>query len=792
MALEASLRAKLFRSSSLSSSLAYSRWATVLYFALCRRLPLKTSTFALHNNSNAFRLPVNVPSKIRQRSSLKRRIEDLVKPVEVPIPKCESSDGSSIEDLAMPVSTEAKSMVLDEFRARPLVRELAEENGLNDRLFIEAFRSFRNYCRNARPLDPAIQVTISDIIHHGHSVDSLFPFFLTHAHKVFPHLECIEDLRMISDLTQPHNWYSEARKIFRKIIYHAGPTNSGKTHEAVQRFLDAKTGVYCAPLRLLAAEICARSNKANVNCDLITGEERRYATDQSTPSDHVACTVEMLTTDKVYDVAVIDEIQMLRDDQRGWAWTRGLLGVAAKELHLCGEAAAVNVVRELLDETGEHVEVHEYERMSKLTVKSHALGSLDKLEDGDCLICFNKNTIYALTRKLDDLGIKFAVIYGDLPPSTKLAQAAKFNDPNDSTKVLVATDAIGMGMNLSIRRIIFTSLIKMREVIPNYHALQIAGRAGRYGSQYEDGEVLTLYEKDSAELKELLSQPIEPITKVGIAPTFEQVETFAYHLPKASFCDLLDIFVSVCSITDRFFICTSVDHMKHLAKLIEHISLPLQVRYYFCISPLDHDEQFQCQFFLKLARRFSYGQALTFEWLCDAIGWPPRPLGRLTDLLQLEHMHAVLDAYLWLSFKFPDMMPAELEAMELKGYIDDMIEEGLSRIVELCSVNNAKTDGIRKKIDEKARLKQEEKIFESDKDAAPKILDEVEGAVERKDSLGTVEPSKILLKLSKKRRGKKRSISEALVAQGLLSASQLEELKAELRQEELRKLRSRK
>lgn len=127
----------------------------------------------------------------------------------------------------------------------------------------------------------------------------------------------------------------------------------------MQRFFNAKNGIYCAPLRLLAAEIFLKSNKAgicfdevkcckievsllnnvifcltilDVKCDLVTGEERRYATSISSPSDHVSCTVEMLPTDKVYDVAVIDEIQMLRDEQRGWAWTRALLGVAAKEV----------------------------------------------------------------------------------------------------------------------------------------------------------------------------------------------------------------------------------------------------------------------------------------------------------------------------------------------------------------------------------------------------------------------------------------------------------------------------
>lgn len=114
----------------------------------------------------------------------------------------------------------------------------------------------------------------------GHSPDLLFVHFLNHARKVFPHLEAIEELRSISDLTQPHNWYPEARAINRKIIFHAGklvaaivtgirglasgPTNSGKTHAALQRFMESQSGIYCGPLRLLAAEIFEKTNKAGI------------------------------------------------------------------------------------------------------------------------------------------------------------------------------------------------------------------------------------------------------------------------------------------------------------------------------------------------------------------------------------------------------------------------------------------------------------------------------------------------------------------------------------------------
>lgn len=134
---------------------------------------------------------------------------------------------------------------------------------------------------------------VADILHgHGH-VDDIFPYFLRHARKMFPHLECMDDLKKISDLRTPANWYPHARAVSRKIVFHAGPTNSGKTYHAMERFMRAKSGVYCGPLKLLATEVYHKCNALGTPCDLVTGEERKYAKEDGTQSAHVACTVEM-------------------------------------------------------------------------------------------------------------------------------------------------------------------------------------------------------------------------------------------------------------------------------------------------------------------------------------------------------------------------------------------------------------------------------------------------------------------------------------------------------------------
>lgn len=166
---------------------------------------------------------------------------------------------------------------------------------------------------------------------------SLYDSFLKHAHELYPHLRSLDELRRVSDLTEPANWYVEARETRRRVIYHAGPTNSGKTYAAMRGFMTSSSGVYCGPLKLLAAEVFAKANdpattitstSKTVPCDLVTGEERRFASgNEQEPAQHVACTVEMADLDKTYECAVIDEIQMIGDVQRGWAWSRAFLGI---------------------------------------------------------------------------------------------------------------------------------------------------------------------------------------------------------------------------------------------------------------------------------------------------------------------------------------------------------------------------------------------------------------------------------------------------------------------------------
>uniref|UniRef100_A0A673FXC5 ATP-dependent RNA helicase SUPV3L1, mitochondrial n=1 Tax=Sinocyclocheilus rhinocerous TaxID=307959 RepID=A0A673FXC5_9TELE len=559
------------------------------------------------------------------------------------------------------------------------------------RLFHQAFVSFRKYVLEMNSLNADFHIILSDICCGAGHIDDIFPYFMRHVKQIFPMLDCMDDLRKISDLRVPANWYPEARSIQRKIVFHAGPTNSGKTYHAIQRFLAAKSGVYCGPLKLLAHEIYEKSNDAGVPCDLVTGEERIFVDPEGRLSGHIASTIEMCSVTTPYEVAVIDEIQMIKDPARGWAWTRALLGLCAEEIHVCGEAAAVDFVTELMYTTGEEVEVHNYKRLTPFSVSNHAVESLDNLKPGDCIVCFSKNDIYSISRQIEVRGLECAVIYGSLPPGTKLAQAKKFNDPDDPCKILVATDAIGMGLNLSIRRIIFNSLVKPSvnekgekelDTISTSQALQIAGRAGRFSSVFKEGEVTTMQRDDLPVLKEILGKPVDPIETAGLHPTAEQIEIFAYHLPQATLSNLIDIFVSLAQVDGLYFVC-NIDDFKFLADMIQHIPLNLRTRYVFCTAPINKKQAFVCTSFLKFARQFSRDEPLIYNWVCRHVNWPLVPPKNIKDLVHLEAVHDVLDLYLWLSYRFMDMFPDANLIRDIQKELDGIIQVGVRNITRL-------------------------------------------------------------------------------------------------------------
>ena len=258
----------------------------------------------------------------------------------------------------------------------------------------------------------------------------------------------IEDQEKLADLRYPVEWYPATRAVQRKIVLHVGPTNSGKTYHALKRLEQADAGIYAGPLRLLAHEVYTRLNAKGKPCDLITGDEKIVHGDAAVRMK--SCTVEMVPLNMNVDVAVIDEIQMIGDKDRGWAWTQALLGLKAKEIHLCGEERSVPLIRELAASMGDNIEINTYKRLSPLETMSTSLRHrLSDLRKGDCVVVFSRLGIHTMKKEIELATQKrVAVVYGSLPPEIRAQQAKLFNDPNNEYDILVASDAIGMGLNL--------------------------------------------------------------------------------------------------------------------------------------------------------------------------------------------------------------------------------------------------------------------------------------------------------------------------------------------------------
>ena len=287
----------------------------------------------------------------------------------------------------------------------------------------------------------------------------------------------------------------DAAYLHRRFVLHVGPTNSGKTYDAIQALMKADSGTYLGPLRLLALEMFDKLNEHGCLCNLITGEEQELLEG----ADHVASTIELCDFHRRYDVAVIDEAQLLADPFRGAHWTRAILGVNAEEVHVCFAPEALALIEWLVKGIGAEYEIVRHERLCPLEYAGKLRG-LRSIEPGDALITFSRKSVLGLSAELEKRGFKTSVIYGALPPQSRREEVRKF--AHGGTQVVVATDAIGMGISLPIRRIIFCDTQKYdgtqrRKLLP-VEVKQIGGRAGRYGI-YEKGEVLSLVDDDVVE-----------------------------------------------------------------------------------------------------------------------------------------------------------------------------------------------------------------------------------------------------------------------------------------------------
>lgn len=265
----------------------------------------------------------------------------------------------------------------------------------------------------------------------------------------------------------------------RKFVFILGDTNSGKTHEAMESLKNAKTGIYLSPIRLLSYEKYKEMSSAGLETELKTGEESIL----NKEATHFCSTVELVDPSKKYEVGVIDEIQMIDDAERGSAWLKAIMSLNAEVIYVLGSYDFYLRQRliEFLKYEGFEVEIKSKKRLSELNKLNQPV-SVQKLEQGDAIIAFDKNTLFCLAYEMKKNNISCSVLFGELPYDRKLEEIDKFI--NGEVKVLIATDVIAMGINMPIKRVLFYKTYKYNgcnnESISVPLFKQIVGRAGRY------------------------------------------------------------------------------------------------------------------------------------------------------------------------------------------------------------------------------------------------------------------------------------------------------------------------
>ena len=509
-----------------------------------------------------------------------------------------------------------------------------------------------------------------------------------------------DNQQRLLDMRFPQEWFPGTREMQRTIHVHVGPTNSGKTYNAIKALESSKNGVYAGPLRLLATEVYQRLTAKGLPCALVTGEEVRIPKD--TDQYFSSCTVEMIPLNKEFDVAVIDEIQMLGDPDRGNAWTNALLGVRAKEVHVCGEERAANLVKSICATLGDKCVIHRYERLSPLkSMKTSLDNDFSRLRKGDAIVAFNRLSLHALKRKIEKYtGRRCAIIYGTLPPEVRVQQAALFNDPDNDYDFVVASDAIGMGLNLEIRRVILDSVSKhdgnQDRPLTYPEIKQIGGRAGRYRTAANPdgkgdaganmGYVTTMEYPDLQSVHKAFSRTVEDMKTAYITPPPGIVERFAAYYPPSTPLSFILLRIRTAAVLgERFKICVPSDSLQ-IADLVQDIPLSIYDKLTLCYMPVRLTSDASVQTLRALAKIIAengVGDLLSIKEIpLEYLEIDMRDTKQHAQeyLAKMEALHVAINSYVWLSYRYAGMFRNQGLAFHIRSLVEQRLIELLDRM----------------------------------------------------------------------------------------------------------------
>lgn len=430
-------------------------------------------------------------------------------------------------------------------------------------------------------------------------------------------------------------WRHDGR-VDQRILAHVGPPNSGKTHVALNALVEAGSGWYLAPLRLLAFEIFDRLNQQGVPCNLLTGEE--YV--EIPGAQFTAATVEMFDARMSGECVVIDEAHMLADPDRGWAWTRALMTAKAPEIRVIGPERAQSLIERLSASAAIPLEIVGHQRLAPIRIADKHW-PLKELPRRTILVAFSRWMVLHLKTDLEQMDRRVSVVYGNLPPEVRRKQADRF--ASGETEICVATDAVGMGLNLPADYVCFYEIEKFdgRQVrnLSADEIQQIGGRAGRFGLS-TIGEIGATNKHNLNYIRRQYYAEPHILTHARVAPSVEDLELIPGNLASklAQWSSLQSIpeslrnAIKTADMTERIELAKMLEDRE-----VDHLGLDLALK--LVNAPTRQSSR---GYWLSCVRAILRNVAMPLP------EEPPSLIVDSDDLERTEYSISCADIYLWL------------------------------------------------------------------------------------------------------------------------------------------------
>ncbi|HVL76883.1 MAG TPA: helicase-related protein, partial [Noviherbaspirillum sp.] len=374
------------------------------------------------------------------------------------------------------------------------------------------------------------------------------------------------------------------------------------------------------------------------------------------------------------DVAVIDEIQMLGDRERGAAWTAAVCGAPANVVYLVGAVEARRAIEALARRLDCPLEVRILKRKAPLTMEAQPVRKLRNLRRGDAVIAFSRRDVLMWRDLITEAGMSVATVYGNLSPEVRRAQAARFRD--GEADIVVGTDAIAMGLNLPIRRVVMTAVSKFNgveeEELSAALARQIAGRAGRFGV-HEEGFVAGHDDEAHYVMRALLQEKVPPVPAQGfaVAPTLEHLNRIAAVTGEQSLAKLLKRFIHNIDVPDGFFTPRITEEQQDRALWLDTLPLSLEDKFTLSLVPISTRIETLHLAWQRWARALARRHPFILQHRDNHLAGQ--------NLQEVEDSCKLYSAYAWLGYRCPAFFPDGELARQLARDASDRVDAILQR-----------------------------------------------------------------------------------------------------------------